>query len=301
MANHENLTNPEKLVEEFFEWLLRHPMSKLEINKFYKKKLKEYWDKELVLEKPGDMFLEIMESELAGVETILDFGCGKLMFLKNIAEQDKNIKKLIGMDSKSQPDLENLDPRIKFVRSLEGVADASVDLAVIKLVLHHLESEQEAKDIFAEIRRVLRPGGKLIVFEESFPECHSGLEPESTQCNCESKFISRSAEKIPGQAREDILKNTKNYLAKFNLDMSEVTEDFLQLSKEDKIKFLFLNDWLMNLQNAYMPWTLLYKSMEEWNDLIESVGFTSKESHFLGAIKHRKRKQGMTAMLIFGK
>ena len=274
IVNHENLTMPEKFADEFFAYLkqnIRGETSNKEINKYYKRKLKEYLDGGLVLEKPGDMFLEIMEGELQDVETILDFGCGKLTFLKNIAENNKNIKKLIGMDSKSQPDLESLDPRIEFVRSLEGVADASVDLAVIKLVLHHLENEQQAKDIFTEIKRVLRPNGKLIVFEESFPDAV-----------CETSEI-------------------KNYLAKFNLEMSEVTEDFLRLSKENKIKFLFLNDWLMNLQNAYMPWTFQYKSMEEWKELIESVGFHEKESHFLGAIKHRKRKQGMTAFLTFSK
>jgi len=91
----------------------------------------------------------------------------------------------------------------------------------------------------------------------------------------------------------------KKYLAKFNLELSEATEGFLRLSREDRIKFLFLNDWLMNLQNAYMPWTLQYRSMEEWTTLIQSVGFQEEESHFLGAIKHRKRKQGMTAILTF--
>jgi len=297
IANHENLTQPEKFVEDFFEWLKTsdvqkgHAMSVAEIKKHYKKKLKEYSDSGLALEKPGDMFLEIMEGELAGAETILDFGCGKLTFLKNIAESNQNIKKLIGMDSKSQPDLADLDLRIEFVRSLGGVADASVDLAVIKLVLHHLENEQQAKDIFAEIQRVLRPNGKLIVFEESFPECHSrengNLVNQTKICDW-----------IPNQVGNDIAE-IKSYLAKFNLEMSEVTEDFLRLSKEDKIKFLFLNDWLMNLQNAYMPWTLQYRSMEEWKILVESVGFREKESHFLGAIKHRKRKQGMTAMLNF--
>jgi ubiquinone/menaquinone biosynthesis C-methylase UbiE len=275
IGNHKNIKNQEKFVEEFFAFLWTlgiqkgHPVSIAEIKKDYKKKLKEYWDEDLVLEKPGDMFLEIIEKDLRGVKTILDFGCGKLAFLKNIAEQNQNIEKLIGIDFYSQPVLENLDSRIEFARNLELVADASVDLAIIKLVLHHLRDEQEAKNIFIDLKRVLRPGGKLIIFEESFP------------------------------GREYDVELVRKYLPKFNLEMADSTEDFLQLNQEEKIQFLFLNDWLMNLQNTYMPWTSLYKSMEEWIALIESVGFQKNEAHFLGAIKDRKRKQGMTVCMMF--
>ncbi len=267
--NHENLVAPKKFVEEFFAYLKEGKISSQEIKKYYNKKLKEYWNADLKPEAPGDMFLEIMEADLSGVETVLDFGCGKLAFLKNIADGNKEIKKLIGVDAKSQPILEDLDLRIEFARSLDKIANASVDLVVIKLVLHHLENEQEALDIFKELGRVMRPGGKLIVFEESFPDAICDI------------------------------RESEEYLAKFNLELSKATEDFLRLSCEDKIKFLFLNDWLMNLQNTYMPWTLQYRSMEEWKALIEAVGFQEKAAHFLGAIKHRKRKQGMTVELIF--
>lgn len=269
-VNHENLVNPEEFVEDFFAGIATCTSNR-EINKFYQKKLKEYKNTNLALQKPRDMFFEIIEKDLSAIDTVLDFGCGKLAFLKNIAENNNSIKNLIGVDSKSQPDLEYLDERIKFFRKLEEVKKSSVDLAVIKLVLHHLSCEQTTQDILNEIRRILRPSGKLIVFEESFSDA-----------DC------------------DLAKGEK-YLAKFNLEMSEVTADFLQLARADKIKFLFINDWLMNLQNSYMPWTLQYKSIEQWRELIESVGFKEKESHFLGAIKHRKRKQGMTAELTFFK
>lgn len=91
----------------------------------------------------------------------------------------------------------------------------------------------------------------------------------------------------------------EKYLAKFNLELVESTQGFVQLSQAEKIKFLFLNDWLMNLQNSYVPWTGLYKSMEDWIELIESAGFQNNSKHFLGAVKHRKRKQEMTVILTF--
>ncbi|MDP1884009.1 MAG: class I SAM-dependent methyltransferase [Candidatus Moranbacteria bacterium] len=275
IGNHENLIQPEKFAEEFFGYLEKSAgqgsISNQEIKKYYKKKLKEYRNTGLPAEKPGDMFVELLRDEVSDIETVLDFGCGKLAFLKNMAERYGSVKKFIGVDPKSRPVLAGLDPRIEFLRGLDGIADASADLAVIKLVLHHLDNNQEAQDIFAQLKRVLRPGGKLIVFEESF---------------------------LAGVCA---IKDIKDHLAKFDLEISGATQDFLQLSESEKIQFLFLNDWLMNLQNPYMPWTGLYKSMEDWIALIESAGFQKQSGHFLGAIKHRKRKQGMTTMLVFSR
>lgn len=275
LGNHENLSHPEGFVEDFFDFLKKESMeeeiSEKKIKKFYNRKLAEYWDKDLPKQKPKDMFLEFMESELQDVKTILDFGCGKMAFLKEIAKNNKGIEDLVGVDALSQPILDGLDPRISFRRSLDEIENSSIDLAVVKLVMHHLNNVHEATDVFDNLAMVLKPGGKLVIFEESFPDLHHKTS------------------------------ETEKYLAGFKMEMSEATEDFLKLSREDKFEFLFLNDWLMNLQNVYMPWTGMYGSMEEWKQLVESAGFKEKEAHFLGAIKHRKRKQGMTAMMIFEK
>ena len=273
--NHENIKNREEFVEDFFTYLLsvknNDEISVQGIKKYYNKKLKEHENENLQLEFPGDMFVDILQDELEGIEAILDFGCGKLAFLKNITDKYSSIEKLIGIDPKSQPILENLDSRIEFFRDLKNVPENSIDLVTIKLVLHHLENDEEIKNIFVELRRVLRSTGKIVVFEESFSE-----------------------NKIE-------IGDIGKYLARFDLELANTTEDFLKLSKEEKVQFLFLNDWLMNLQNKYMPWTMQYKSMEEWTGLAESKDFQKQSAHFLGAIRHRKRKQGMTAMLVFNK
>ena len=273
VAGHENLVNPEQFVADFFGYLLTagRDLDKRAINSYYKKKLKEGWKDGLSAGKPKDMFLEIMENQLIGAEVVLDFGCGKLALLKELAQSNPHLEKLIGVDLKSHPVLEGLDRRLEFQRDLQGVQKDSVDLAIIKLVLHHLESVDEIEEILKDIKKVLRPGGRLIIFEESFP-----------LASCEIVEI-------------------KKYLAEFNLELSEATVDFLHLSEADKINFLFLNDWLMNVQNSYMPWTGLYQSIEDWKFLGEELGFTEKEVHFLGAIAHRKRKQGMTAYLVWEK
>ncbi|EKE10624.1 MAG: hypothetical protein ACD_15C00225G0008 [uncultured bacterium] len=273
--NHENLIDPEKFVEEFFAYLLKagkhENADRAEVRKSYNAKLKSYWKGGGDSIKPKDMFLEMMEKELDRVKIALDFGCGKLAFLKELAENNKKIKKMIGIDPISQPVLGDLDARIDFQRSLVAIKKESVDLAIIKLVLHHLRRSEEVREILQKIGSVLRPKGRLVIFEESFPE-HDYKSNE-----------------------------TIDYLEKIGLKPSEATEEFMSLVKEDKVKFLFLNDWIMNVQNNYMPWTGLYKSMEQWRELAESVGFKEKESHFVGAIKHRKRKQGMTVYMVFEK
>jgi SAM-dependent methyltransferase len=275
IVNHQNLVNPKEFVEEFFSYLKTErdnkEFSAKKINKQYKRKLREYRQVGQKTVKPRDMFLEIINSQWDGISVVLDFGCGKLAFLKELAEYNKKIEKMIGIDSGSRPLLGQLDGRIEFHRTLKDITPSSVDIAVIKLVLHHLKKESEIADILSDIRNVLRPKGKLIVFEESFSE--EIIESDSIRA----------------------------YLNQFSLELSMATVDFMQLVKEEKKEFLFFNDWLMNLQNDYMPWTGLYKSIGEWGKIGEGVGFRKKEMHFLGAIAHRKRKQGMTAYMVWEK
>ncbi|MFA6973852.1 MAG: methyltransferase domain-containing protein [Parcubacteria group bacterium] len=273
--NHLNVKDPAKLAEDFFGYLAglkdADEVNPRRIRDFYGKLLKENKVADIDPDFQKDMLFQLIEKDLGAAETVLDFGCGKLAYMKNITVQNKSIKKLIGVDSKSQPVLAGVDPRISFERNLNEVAAKSVDLAIIKLVLHHIENDAEIVEILRKIKKVLRPGGKLIIFEESFPENVTSI------------------------------KEVKDYLSRFGLELAEeATTDFLKLKKEEKMQYLFLNDWLMNMQNKYMPWAWQYKSMEEWVALAKTARFTSLESHFIGAIKKRKRKQGQTTMMIFG-
>lgn len=81
------------------------------------------------------------------------------------------------------------DDRCDFVRAsaddLAGVADASVDVVTTRSVLMYLDRKEVA---FAEFRRVLRPGGRLSIFEpinrflvEHRPGDMFGLGPSPVQ------------------------------------------------------------------------------------------------------------------------
>lgn len=281
--NHLNLENPEKFSEDFFAHLRNQyaeaeTASPREILKYYKNKIKEHRTQVVSDDFLKNTHIELFRKELAAAEAILDFGCGKLAFLKNVALENRNIQKLIGVDFKSRPDLRDIDSRIVFLpmesETKISVGDDSVDLVFAKSVLHHLESEEDILEILAEIKRVLKDGGKFVLFEESFPD---------------------------SSAAERIIAEAERYLDKYGMKLADVaTKDFLRLARAEKFQFLFLNDWLMNLQNAgYMPWTGQYKTMEEWISLAAQVGFRCAEKHFLGALQKRKRKQGMTCVFTF--
>jgi len=109
---------------------------------------------------------------------ILDYGCGTATLLRLIAQAGLTAS-LAGCDLSSgmleearrnwpqhlpMPELQLQDgARTPF-------AAGSVDVAVISAVLHHVPTEQRA-GVYAELQRVLRPGGTLVVFE------HNPLNP----------------------------------------------------------------------------------------------------------------------------
>jgi ubiquinone/menaquinone biosynthesis C-methylase UbiE len=105
---------------------------------------------------------------------ILDFGCGIGNSIPHLAERFPGAE-LTGVDV-SGDSLElarGLHPRVRFER-IEGeslpLPDACVDIAIAACVFHHIPPPQRAHWV-AELRRVLVPGGRLVVFE------HNPLNP----------------------------------------------------------------------------------------------------------------------------
>lgn len=109
---------------------------------------------------------------------ILDYGCGIATLLRLMAEAGFHAT-LAGCDMSSgmlemarlrwpaelpRPELHQQDG------ARTPVPDASIDLAVISAVLHHVPLS-DRPGVYAELQRVLRPGGSLVVFE------HNPLNP----------------------------------------------------------------------------------------------------------------------------
>jgi ubiquinone/menaquinone biosynthesis C-methylase UbiE len=109
---------------------------------------------------------------------VLDYGCGIATLLRLMAEDGLQAT-LMGCDVAGNmldeaarrwpPDL-----RAPELHHQEGartpLPDGSVDLVIISAVLHHIALDDRTA-VYAELRRLLRPNGRVIVFE------HNPLNP----------------------------------------------------------------------------------------------------------------------------
>ncbi|MBO1332950.1 class I SAM-dependent methyltransferase [Streptomyces sp. VRA16 Mangrove soil] len=97
---------------------------------------------------------------------VLDLGCGAGHYAAALAERGAG--PLVGVDGSESmlaAARARLGDRATFrlhdlEEPLDFLPDASFDLALLALVYHHVDARQQ---LLAEIRRVLRPGGALLV------------------------------------------------------------------------------------------------------------------------------------------
>jgi ubiquinone/menaquinone biosynthesis C-methylase UbiE len=108
--------------------------------------------------------------------TILDIGCGTGTLAVQLARRAPHAR-VIGLDG--DPDIltratAKAHTAAVQIQLLNGLADtipledASVDCAVSTLVFHHLAPDTKARAV-AEIRRVLRPDGRLVITDYGHP------------------------------------------------------------------------------------------------------------------------------------
>jgi len=118
---------------------------------------------------------------LRGDERVLDVGCGRGLLAIGAAKRLKN-GKVIGVDVWNPSDLSgNTSDAAKANVKLEGVADKvriengdaqklvypdnHYDVVVSSLVLHNIPEQDARAQAVREMVRVLKPGGKLAIFD----------------------------------------------------------------------------------------------------------------------------------------
>ena len=206
--------------------------------------------------------------DLSNCKTFLDYGSNKFRSLNEVGYKYPSIEKLIATDVTPQQ-VKFAYPERSFYLQMNpdsaklNLEDDSIDCVQIKYVLHHVKDEKQIRNILQEIHRVLNPTGKLLLWEESF------------QDNIDLDALILSSEKIGVHTNLDFMKR------------------FNSFSDEEKWEFIIINDFLINLNNPHMQWTMEYRKWENWIELLKEEGFELQETFNLGLRLNAQIKQGV--------
>jgi ArsR family transcriptional regulator len=162
-------------------------------------------------------YLERLVEAVAGCPTVVDLGTGTGTLLRQLGPR---VREAIGVDASAEMlemargnlgrwGLSNVDLRLGALEHLP-LGDGEADGAVANMVLHHLDHPSRA---LGEIRRVLRPGGALVIAELTPHEQEAyrdllgdhwlGLEPERLRSWVdEAGFASEEVEELAPGAPE---------------------------------------------------------------------------------------------------
>lgn len=108
---------------------------------------------------------------------VLDMGCGTGTLAGQLAEADASVQ-VLGIDGDenilafARQKVTGFGERVRFSEGLAdalSVQDASVDVVVASLLLHHLAPASKLKAM-SEARRVLIPGGRLVIADWGQPQ-----------------------------------------------------------------------------------------------------------------------------------
>jgi SAM-dependent methyltransferase len=137
------------------------------------------WSSKVAKPKLRDRLIDSLD--LKGDEKVLDVGCGRGLLLIGIAKRLKS-GKATGVDVWRAEDLSgNSADATKQNAKVEGVfdkvriengdarklvyPDANYDVVVSSLAIHNIPEREERAEAVREMWRVLKPGGRLLIFD----------------------------------------------------------------------------------------------------------------------------------------
>lgn len=123
-----------------------------------------------------ELTYELIREFLTG-GVVVDVGAGKNLLARKLAEEIPGIK-VIGTDVLDWHE-ESSDPRVEYRKQLTPervpVEDESADVVILQSVLHHI-TDEHLDSLLKEVHRILKPGGKVLVLENTFPETPEVLQ-----------------------------------------------------------------------------------------------------------------------------
>lgn len=123
-----------------------------------------------------DPELIFKELDLKPRDIFLDLGCGTGDYSIHAAEKVGKTGLIYSTDIQKElidglvknaelRGLKNIRPIVNDIREQLPFENKSVDVCLISTVLHSLNLESAGKILFSEVRRVLKPGGRLVIIE----------------------------------------------------------------------------------------------------------------------------------------
>ena len=246
-----------------------------------KRGLEELISAKSIEQRPIMQRYRLMEKYLQG-PVICDVGCA---FPTLCIALNHNLRgmQFIGLDVEEQfgwdlPLLKERMPNIEFRLMQEPAkipfADNSVNTIIMTFMLHHLTVPNEV--FLQEINRVLKPGGNVIILEDSFSDKLKMSFPES----------------IP------ILDE------RVRLTVEIITDKFSVFDESQKKAILHFFDWFAHNfigteRKPIVPGN--YLSMEEWTKCFADTGFALEHQTYLGIRQLGSRHPVSRAFMVFKK
>jgi SAM-dependent methyltransferase len=111
-----------------------------------------------------------LERHIPAAGTVLDLGAGYCSFINNVRAQERHaLDAFPGFVAFAAP---GVHTHVGVCWDLGTFADATLDVVFTSNVLEHL-TKAEVVDTLREVRRALKPGGRLIIIQPNYRYCAS--------------------------------------------------------------------------------------------------------------------------------
>lgn len=220
--------------------------------------------------KPKVFDLEVIRDLIPENGTVADIGAGHNVLGQQILQySDSNgldVKRMIGTDINDWRDAgQQQDSRLSFVFQESPtnlpLSSNSYDVVIVKWVLHHMTLENQ-RQFLKDIQRVLRPGGRLVIFEVlgAISDNAEIWKDYQKELNNESSW---------GPNGPWLEANLK-----LNKDFKALSDD--QQKKLDALEDYFGHNVVMN--RVWMPQPYTYQNVGEFQQTMGQLGFVENKS-----------------------
>ncbi len=198
-------------------------------------------------QKKAEHTLSVIAGYLTGSSVVVDIGCGNNMLAKAIYET-AGVSKVIGTDV-VKGGYQNRGAAVEFRLQKSPtqipVEDKSADVVLLTSMIHYLDDSEISK-ILSEARRILKPGGRMIIIEDAYSEA------------------------LP----------TEGTLAKEFSRLGEI-EKYAAMALIEYIGGKIIPEAITGARVSYSS-PFNFKTLEQWSGILSENGFAVKTSKYLG-------------------